>query len=127
VDTRPLTDAVRTLVDELDASGTVVEFEIGGEPRRVSPEAQLALYRTAQEGLTNVRRHARASWARVCLDYGDTACARLTVEDNGVGASSVTGGFGLLGVRDRVRLLGGEVQTETAPQGGVALRVEVPG
>ena len=127
VEQRPLPEAVAVLVDELDASGIVVEFEVVGQPREVRPEIQLALYRTAQEGLTNLRRHARASWARVCLDYRHPGQLHLTVEDNGVGAASTEDGFGLLGVQERIRLLGGEMRTETAPGKGFILDVEVPG
>lgn len=127
VEQRPLPEAVGALVDEFDASGVVTEFALAGDPRPLPPEVQLALYRSAQEGLTNVRRHARASWARVRLDYGDPNRVRLTVEDNGVGASSTDGGFGLLGVRERVSLLDGEMRTRTALREGFTLDVEVPG
>jgi signal transduction histidine kinase len=127
VERRPLPEAISDLVDELDASGLIAEFALTGEPRELAPEAKLALYRAAQEGLTNVRRHARASWARVELDYEDSARVRLIVEDNGVGSGSVEGGFGLLGVEERIRLLDGGVRTETAPREGFTLTVEVPG
>jgi len=127
VERRPLPEAISDLVDELDASGLIAEFAVTGEPRELAPEAKLALYRAAQEGLTNVRRHARASWARVELDYEDSARVRLIVEDNGVGSGSVEGGFGLLGVEERIRLLDGQVRTETAPREGFTLTVEVPG
>ena len=127
VERRPLPEAISDLVDELDASGLIAEFAVTGEPRELAPEAKLALYRAAQEGLTNVRRHARASWARVQLDYRDPARLRLTVEDNGVGSGSLEGGFGLLGVEERIRLLDGQVRTETAPREGFTLVVEVPG
>jgi signal transduction histidine kinase len=113
-------------VEELDASGVQTEFSTTGEPEVLSPEAQLALYRTAQEGLTNVRRHARASRVRVQLHYENPARVRLTVEDDGVGATSPDGGFGLLGVRERVQLLDGQMRMETAPREGFKLDVEVP-
>jgi signal transduction histidine kinase len=51
----------------------------------------------------------------------------LTIEDNGVGAASADGGFGLLGVRERIRLLDGEMRAETTPAEGFTLHVEVPG
>jgi signal transduction histidine kinase len=123
---KPLPEAIAALVDELQSSGIVAEFVVAGQPRELSPEVQLALYRTAQEGLTNVRRHARASWVQVELDYRDATRVRLTVEDNGVGATSAEGGFGLIGVRERVLLLDGEMRTETTPREGFRLDVEVP-
>jgi signal transduction histidine kinase len=127
VERRPLPEAIGALVDELDASGVMSEFTLAGQPRELPPEVRLALYRTVQEGLTNVRRHARASWVQVQLDYRDPTLVRLTVEDNGVGATSAEGGFGLVGVRERILLLDGEMRTETTPREGFKLGVEVPG
>ncbi len=124
---RPLPKTIGALIEELDASCVVAEFTLAGEPRELAPEVKLALYRAAQEGLTNVRRHARASWTRIQLDYEDPARVRLTVEDNGVGSGSTEGGFGLLGVEERIRLLDGKMRTETAPREGFTLAVEVPG
>ena len=77
--------------------------------------------------MTNVRRHARATRADVTLDYRDADTVRLEVRDDGVGAASTDGGFGLLGLRERVQLLGGALAIQTAPGEGLSLRVELPG
>ena len=78
--------------------------------------------RSIQEGLTNARKHSRASRVDLSLDYDDPQRVRLVIKDNGVGAESVdSGGFGLLGVRERVQLLGGAVQIETGPGEGFSL------
>jgi signal transduction histidine kinase len=125
---KPLTDALEVLVQETQSAGIVVETKLLGQPRRLDTAVELALYRTAQEGLTNARKHSRASRVDLMLDYSEAGHVALTIKDNGVGAESTdSGGFGLLGVRERVQLLGGSVGVETEPGQGFSLVVEVPG
>jgi len=100
---------------------------VNGAPRPLSPQAGIALYRAAQEGLTNVRKHARASRVDLILDYGDVSSVRLIVRDDGVGAQQTNGGFGLIGLRERVHYLGGELCIHTTDGQGFALEVRVPG
>ncbi len=101
-------------------------------------EAQESLFRAAQEGLTNVRKHSRATRAEVKLDYSQPANVRLEVRDDGTGVAGVAGGdggdggaaspgFGLLGIEERAAHLGGRMTLESAPGEGSTLRVEVPG
>ncbi|MDN5853168.1 MAG: sensor histidine kinase, partial [Actinomycetia bacterium] len=106
------------------------------DERPLPDEAREALYRAAQEGLTNVRKHAHATRADIVLDYGEGA-VRLEVRDDGTGpvgdgtggadAGAQVGGFGLVGLRERAAELGGTVQVTSAPGQGFAMRVEVPG
>jgi len=127
-DDRPLPEALEALVAECRTAGLVAGLEISGSPRRLAAQAERALFRAAQEGLTNVRKHARASRCDVRLDFGDD-CTRLTILDNGVGPAvdDEPQGFGLLGVRERAELLGGTVHAEAAPGSGFRLEVEIPG
>ncbi len=125
-ESRPLPEAVATLVEECRAAGVLTELTVHGEPRPLSPQIELTLYRAAQEGLTNVRKHAHASRARVTLDYQDPGAVRLVVQDNGVGSANTDGGFGLPGLRERASLLGGEVRIVTAPGQGFMLEVRIP-
>jgi signal transduction histidine kinase len=127
VEGRPLPEAVAALVEDGRAAGLEVDFVIEGEPRSLPPRTELTLYRAAQEGLTNVRKHADASRVEVLLDYRDDGKMRLVVSDNGVGSDDPSGGFGLLGVRERVYLLSGRVDVRTMPGQGFALEVEAPG
>jgi signal transduction histidine kinase len=127
LENRSLSGAVGGLVDECRAAGIATEFIVRGEERALAPQAELALYRAAQEGLTNVRKHAQASSAEVTLDYRGDGSVRLALRDDGVGAEDPSGGYGLVGIRERVHLLGGEVHVETAPGEGFVLRVSVPG
>jgi signal transduction histidine kinase len=105
-----------------DASVTV-----RGEPRELSSEARLALYRTAQEALTNVLRHSAADRVELRLEYAD-AGTRLVVQDFGPGAPVVVGpgspggGYGLTGMRERAELLGGTLSAAPTADG---FRVEL--
>jgi len=99
---------------------------VTGAPRPLPLPAKQALFRAAQEGLTNVRKHAQATRAEVTLDYRQEV-VRLAVRDDGLGAEGASGGFGLVGVRERVHLLGGRVRVRTAPGRGFSLEVEAPG
>jgi len=142
---RPLPEAVAELAEECRAAGILTSLDVRGTPRPLAPQAEMTLYRAAQEALTNVRKHARASRADLTLDYQAADRVRLTVLDNGVGAAigaavangaadgagaapaEPDGGFGLLGLRERVQLIGGNVSVRSAPGEGFRLEVEVKG
>jgi signal transduction histidine kinase len=101
-------------------------FNTTGTPRPVSAAVALALHRTALEALTNVRRHAAATRVDFTLAFGPGDRVQLCVRDDGQGASSVEGGFGLRGIRERAEQLGGSATYATGPGGGFALQVELP-
>jgi signal transduction histidine kinase len=122
---RTLSEAIASLVKEAESSGIVTEFQVSGVPRPLENRVALALYRAVQEGLTNVRRHARASRVDILLDFHPGE-VRLQVKDNGVGAVKATGGFGLLGIRERMHLLGGSLEIHTEPAKGFRLTASVP-
>ena len=103
-----------------------VALTVAGNIHSLSPQADLTLYRTAQEALTNVGKHAKTSRADLTLEYRDDGSVRLRIEDDGVGSADSKGGFGLLGVRERVQLLGGQVSVQTEVGKGFALEVELP-
>jgi glucose-6-phosphate-specific signal transduction histidine kinase len=123
---RPLPEAIADLVRESNYAGIVTELVINGPERPLSPQETLTLYRVVQEGLTNVRKHARASRVDVQLDYSQPGQVCLCVVDNGLGAAKTATGFGLLGIQERVRLLQGEVKVETAVHQGFSLSVTIP-
>ncbi|MEJ2749788.1 MAG: sensor histidine kinase, partial [Anaerolineae bacterium] len=128
VDNLTLIDAIQSLVQEARSSGLVVEFERLGERRSLDSQTKLTLFRVAQEGLTNVRKHAHASRVDVVLDYSLPQTVRLAISDNGVGKSTAVGdGFGLIGMRERIRLLGGRLTIDSAAGKGFRLETAVPG
>jgi signal transduction histidine kinase len=123
----PLPDALKQLAEEASAAGVPTELEVLGTVRPGSPAAEESLFRAAQEGLTNVRKHAAAGRARVVLDYRDRGTVRLDVCDDGRGAVSSGDGFGLLGLRERAERLGGHLTVESVPDQGTTVRMAVPG
>jgi signal transduction histidine kinase len=126
VDLRPLPETLESLAEECRITGIDATLEVNGEPAALSPEVRLTLYRAAQEGLTNVRRHAQASCVSLKLDFGDSGKVRLRIEDNGIGGAETKHGFGLDGIRQRAGLLGGEVFVRGEPGLGFSLEVELP-
>jgi signal transduction histidine kinase len=121
----PLPEALRALAQESAAAGLPTEVAVAGDERPLSDPAREALFRAAQEGLTNVRKHAGARRAELCLNYTDGA-VRVAVRDDGQGSAGTTPGFGLVGLRERAEQLGGRLELAPAPGGGSALTVEVP-
>ena len=123
--------ALQTLAREFtENTGINVVLDVRlPEERYLPPETALAFYRTAQEGLTNVQRHAQASAATLSL-RASNGSIELTVQDNGVGPKEAgtagQGGFGLLGLRERVALLGGSLTFGRAEAGGSLLAVTLP-
>ena len=94
-------------------SGLPCDYSVDGEPIELESPAQLALYRTAQEALTNVRKHAPANRVQIHLRYS-TGGAELTVDDFGAapapGSNGAGEGYGLEGMRERAELLGGSLE-----------------
>lgn len=130
LENRPLPEALRRLVAEHSPGGLEVKFQEHGRARPLSPQAELTLFRAGQEGLTNIRRHAGVQQGTLTLDYEKDRVVCLSIGDDGRGVADIenaTGGFGLLGLRERAQLLGGEVRVKTHPGAGFILEVEVPG
>ncbi len=126
IESRPLPDALAKLAEQWNAAGLGTKFVVAGTIRPLTPQANLTLYRAAQEALTNVGKHAHASSVDLHLDYRDERLVRLRIKDDGLGSPNSEGGFGLLGVRERVQLLNGAVRVRTDPGEGFTLEVELP-
>lgn len=115
-----------SLVEQTRRAGLPVELAIDGQPRPLPAGVDLSAYRIVQEGLTNVRKHAGAARARVEVRYDDHDLDVAVLDD---GEQSVTGndaGHGLVGIRERVALLGGELRTGRREEGGYELRARLP-
>src|SRR3984893_9649895 len=125
-ESRPLPEALAKLAEQWNAAGLRANFVVNGAIRPLTPQANLTLYRAAQEALTNVGKHAHATSVDLHLDYRDEHSVQLSVKDDGVGSDNSEGGFGLLGVRERVQLLSGAVRVRTDSGEGFALEVELP-
>lgn len=109
-------------------TGIAVEFvHAGAEGERFRPEVEVAGYRIIQEALTNVARHAAVRHASVTVEASD-GTLQVLVEDEGAGfdASAVRTGAGLGGMRERVTILGGELEIVSAPGGGTRVSAQLP-
>jgi signal transduction histidine kinase len=124
--------AIEALAERNTRHGVEVDVSVelaeqGSQPRRMAPELESALYRITQEALTNAAKHGNASRAVVEIrEQADQV--HLLVRDNGGGFDTQvkSEGFGLLGMYERVALLGGELQVESSPDSGTAIRVRLP-
>jgi signal transduction histidine kinase len=110
-----------------------VDFQTFGIKRRLSSQVETVLFRIAQEGLNNVGRHAHATQAQIKLDFAE-ASVSLSIEDNGkgfvveqvLGSNPKRRAWGLLGIQERIALVGGKFKVESEPGCGTRLRVEIP-
>src|SRR6266568_1323607 len=131
--TLSITQAISQLGNEFEQSATETQITLDLDTQlpTISPDLQVSLYRAVQEALTNVRRHAHASKVLVRLRY-ENDLLELVVLDNGSGASTSEldnqhGGFGLIGLQERIELLGGQVTYGPAEPTGyrVCIRIHV--
>ena len=121
--------ALAQLVGEWAArTGVRADVHVAGlGPGRLPDEIATAVYRIVQEALTNVARHARATVASVVVRRAAGAVTAL-IEDNGVGfePAAATGRLGLLGMRERAALVGGDMEVESGPGAGTTVFVRIP-
>ncbi len=114
------------LLEQVGRAGLPVRLREDGERYSLPHALDLSAYRIVQEGLTNALKHAQASQAEVTVRYGSDEVG-IEVRDNGHGAAAGDGqGHGLVGVRERVKIYGGEMTTGTTSGGGFVLRTRLP-
>ena len=123
---QPSLEHVEKLVAQARESGLPVKLRVEGDPVQLPAGVDLTAYRLVQEGLTNAIKHARAENAEVIVRYGDGQ-VELTVSDDGAGdGEGVKGGNGLVGMRERVSVYGGELDAGPRPEGGFRLHATLP-
>jgi signal transduction histidine kinase len=130
---QPGLDQLRPLIDGVTAAGLPVQLRVTGAPRELPPGLDLAAFRVVQEALTNVLKHAGKTPTSVTLEYGDEKLV-VDVADTGrrdAAAASALGvpsgaGLGLLGLRERAALYGGQLEAGPRPGGGWRVRARFP-
>jgi signal transduction histidine kinase len=123
---QPGLDGLDSLLEDVGRAGLPVELHVDGEPVPLPRAIELSAYRIVQEGLTNALKHARATKADVTVRYEPHAL-QLEVRDDGLGSSTSDGlGHGLVGIRERVKIYGGEMTAGTANGGGFVLSTRLP-
>jgi signal transduction histidine kinase len=116
------------LIEQMESTGLSVDMRVEGQPRALPPSLDLSAYRIVQESLTNVLKHAGPVHAEVVLRY---AGAELEIEVSDDGAARRAGsdgrsGHGLIGMRERAALFGGELSVAPRPEGGFRVRARLP-
>jgi two-component system sensor histidine kinase UhpB len=120
-----LAAALRQLCADAERAGVLVERRIAADPE-LAPEAEVVVYRVAQEALTNALRHSGAERIELTLERRDGGGAELRVSDDGRGLAVPTEGAGMRGMRERALLAGGVLEVGAAPGGGVLVTLTVP-
>jgi signal transduction histidine kinase len=123
---QPGLESLDLLLEKVERAGLAVRLHVEGEPFPIPRAIDLSAYRIVQEGLTNALKHSRATSADVTLGYQPEEL-RLEVRDDGVGTATTDGlGHGLVGVRERVKIYGGEMTTRRANGSGFVLSTRLP-
>jgi signal transduction histidine kinase len=117
---------LEALLDDARAAGTDVRLHVEGDPIALPPGVDLTAYRVVQEALTNARRHAPGAAVDVDIHYGAEA-VRVSVRDDGPGPSGTgDGGHGLVGMHERVAMVGGRLRVGPGEGGGFAVQADLP-
>ena len=128
-----LAEALEFVIEEINSSHQVdISISVTGEERRLPEETEIALFRIAQEALSNIRKHSGATKAEVNIKY-TPRLIRLAVTDNGRGFEtsanqdySLNNRLGLVGMRERAQLIGAQLQINSISGKGTTISVEVP-
>jgi signal transduction histidine kinase len=127
---QPSVDELEWLIERAREAGLDVDLTIEGEKRRLESGVDLSAFRIVQEALTNTLKHAGPARAEVTLRYGEHD-VEVDVSDNGRGVPAAAGngaeiGQGLVGMRERVAMLGGEIEAGYRKDGGFAVHAKLP-
>jgi signal transduction histidine kinase len=135
IDNHGLPSAIRSLGQEwAERNGIQMRINIDPELGRLPEAIELSVFRIVQEGLSNIRKHASAKHVTLSLHRSAVDNLLIHLVDDGSGVSmptdlaslSANKHFGLLGISERAALLGGSMQVESPPEGGLILQVEIP-
>jgi signal transduction histidine kinase len=123
---QPSLEHLDKLVEHARESGLPVTLKVEGDAVQLSAGVDLTAYRLVQEGLTNAIKHARAKNAEVLVRYSN-GFVELSVTDDGSGdGGGDSGGHGLVGMRERISVYGGNLEAGPRPEGGYRLRATLP-
>jgi len=128
-----LVHALKQAVKEFNSDGIICKFETFGEPVRLSSSTELTIYRVVQESLSNVRKHSEATSAIIKLQFTKDKVS-IEVNDNGKGfnysqtmrQATATGHVGLLGMRERAIMMGGDLKIKSKVGDGARINLTLP-
>lgn len=122
---RPSLDHLDALLGQVRSAGLTVDLAIEGDPPKLQAGLDLAAYRVVQEALTNTLKHAGPAHAQVVVRYSANDI-ELEICDDGQGATANGSGSGLVGMKERVSLYGGVLESGNRPDGGYSVRARLP-
>ncbi len=135
LDSHGLKSAIRSLAEEwAERNNIELDLQIDPQLGRLPEALELSMFRIVQEGLNNIRKHAAARRVSLHVERTPTASLRMRLSDDGQGLPkpidlaelTATRHFGLLGISERVALLGGTMRIDSPPQGGTVLQADIP-
>lgn len=122
-----LTDRIISLARASESTDRKLNVEICGISRPISPQVDVTLFRTVQEAINNANKHSKSSIVNIVIDFSKSDKINLSIQDNGIGSDSFEGGFGLLGMKERVRLIQGAIKFTSTKGEGFGIELSVPG
>jgi len=121
-----LVERVQQLVSATTSDSLDISTEVQGMEIKGLPHSELTIFRIIQEGIQNCIKHSGATQLKIFLDYRKEGFLLFSIQDNGVGTDSIVEGFGLRGMDERIKLLGGKFNYRTQENEGFIIEVEVP-
>ena len=117
-----------------ERTGVAVALDLAPNLGRLPEAIELSIFRIVQEGLSNIRKHAQATTVQICLEHTSPRTLMISIADNGQGLTgdfnfstlATQGHYGLLGISERVALLGGRLKLQNRTEGGLFMEVEIP-
>lgn len=123
----PVPARIEKLLKDGETPNLQTAFKMIGKSRELDSKKSVTLFRAAQEGFSNTRKHAEASNFTITLDYSTPETVRMTIHDDGQGTNKIDGGFGLIGLRERLNVVEGECEIFTSKGEGFTLQITIPG
>jgi signal transduction histidine kinase len=128
-----LVTAIRTMLENFDGTAIEANLTVVGQEERLHPDMELGLFRIVQEALNNVKKHSQAHSLQLRLQY-DIGTVKLTIVDDGKGFHpprlisdfAASKKLGVIGMEQRVQILGGRMLLQSKPYSGTAIEVEIP-
>lgn len=132
LDTQGLVSTLKWYISKWEEYyGITCSLEVLGQPIRLSPETEIAIYRVVQEALNNVVMHAHAETVQICVIFNSTLL-QIAIQDDGIGfdnetaVASASNHFGLIGMRERIQSIGGQIEIQSVTERGTRISFDVP-
>ncbi|GAP06462.1 signal transduction histidine kinase [Anaerolinea thermolimosa] len=126
-DTPSVLNQIPKIIKEAQTAGLITQFKLVGHPRNLPPEMNLTLLRVVQESISNTLKHAQATTYTFLIDFTNEHEILVKAWDDGIGSEDIRGGFGLVGMRERVNLLDGMFQIHSERGKGFEIEIRLPG